>query len=139
MFLDLMGLFDEIEPTLEALQAIKKLPPDDPIIVLSMIRFRHDLADGRSDAAWREYQDGIGPVLEEYGAKPITQGVVALDLVGPKGQWDVVGAYRYPSPKVLWRFLSDERVLDLIKLRRKAVDDVTMMILTDQINAHGGN
>ena len=132
MFLGLMGLFDEIEPTYDALQAIKKLPPDDPIIVLSLIRFRHDLADGRSDAAWRDYQDGIGPVLKEYGAKRVTNGVVALDLVGPKGQWDVVGAFWYPSPKVLWRFLSDERVLDLTKIRRKAVDDATMMILTDQ-------
>jgi hypothetical protein len=138
MFLGCMGLFDEIEPTYDAMQAIKKLPPDDPIIVLSLLRFRHDLADGRSDAAWRDYQDGIGPVLTEYGAKRVTHGVVALDLVGPKGQWDVVGAFWYPNPKVLWRFMSDERVIDLIKIRRKAADDVTMMILTDQTNAFAG-
>ncbi len=130
-----MGLFDEIEPTYDALQAIKKLPPDDPIIVLSLLRFRHDLADGRSDAAWRDYQNGIGPVITEYGAKRVTHGVVALDLVGPKGQWDVVGALWYPNPKVLWRFMSDERVIDLVKIRRKAADDVTMLILTDQTNA----
>lgn len=130
-----MGLFDEIEPTYNALQAIKKLPPDDPIIVLSLLRFRHDLADGRSDAAWQLYQDGIGPILKEYGAKRVTHGVVALDLVGPKGQWDVVGAFWYPNPRVLWRFLSDGRVIDLIKIRRKAADDVTMMILKDQTNS----
>lgn len=138
MFLGHMGLYDEIEPTFEALQAIKTLPPDDPIIVLSLMRFRHDLADGRSDAAWRDYQNGIGPVLQEYGAKRVTNGVVALDLVGPRGQWDVVGAFWYPNPKVLWRFLSDERVIDLIKVRRKAADDVTMMILKDQTNAFAG-
>lgn len=138
MFLGRMGLYDEIEPTFEALQAIKTLPPDDPIIVLSLMRFRHDLADGRSDAAWRDYQNGIGPVLQEYGAKRVTNGVVALDLVGPRGQWDVVGAFWYPNPKVLWRFLSDERVIDLIKVRRKAADDVTMMILKDQTNAFAG-
>jgi hypothetical protein len=34
--------------------------------------------------------------------------------------------------------MSDERVIDLIKIRRKAADDVTMMILTDQTNAFAG-
>ena len=130
-----MGLFDEIEPALAAPQAIKKLPSEAPIIVLSLLRFRHDLADGRADAAWQTYQSGIGPILHEYGARRVTHGIVALDLVGPAGQWDVVGAFWYPNPKVLWRFLSDERVLDLIKVRRKAADDVTMMILKDQTHS----
>jgi hypothetical protein len=131
LFLSRMGLFDEIEPTLEAFQAIKDLPSDRPIIVLSLLRFRHDLADGRADAAWQEYREGILPVLSEYGAKRITQSPIALQLIGPPGQWDYVGAFWYPNPRVLWRFMSDERVLDLLKIRRKAADDVNMMILQD--------
>ncbi|GIU67033.1 hypothetical protein [Candidatus Phycosocius spiralis] len=126
-----MGLYDEIEPTLEAFQAIKTLPSDQPIIVLSLMRLRLDLADGRADAAWRLYQGGILPILQEFGAKRITQSPIALQLIGPRGQWDYVGAFWYPNPRILWRFLSDERVLDLIKIRRKAVDDVNMMILQD--------
>lgn len=137
MFLQSMGLFDEIEPTLSAVQGIKSLPADEPIMVISLMRMRHDLADGRADAAWAEYQNGIFPVLEEYGGKRIANAKVALALVGPPGQWDIVGAFWYPNPKVLWRFMSDERVIDLMKVRRKAADDVNMIILNDTPDTRG--
>ena len=126
-----MGLFDEIEPTLSAVQGIKSLPTDVPILVISMMRMRHDLADGRADAAWGKYQAGILPILGEYGGRLVTNGRVALALVGPANQWDILGAFWYPNPKVLWRFMSDERVIDLMQLRRTAVDDVNMLILHD--------
>jgi hypothetical protein len=126
-----MGFFDEIEPTLAAVQGIKSLPVDKPILVISLMRMRHDLADGRADAAWAEYQSGIIPVLEEHGGKRIVNASVALALVGPPGQWDILGAFWYPNPKILWRFMSDERTIDLMRVRRKAADDVNMMILHD--------
>jgi hypothetical protein len=126
-----MGLFDEIEPTMSAVQAIKALPSDTPILVISLMRMRHDLADGRADAAWTKYQAGIMPVLEEYGGRRIANASVALALVGPPNQWDILGAFWYPNPKVLWRFMSDERVIDLMKVRRTAADDVNMLILHD--------
>lgn len=126
-----MGFFDEIEPTLAAVQGIKSLPADEPILVISLMRMRHDLADGRADAAWAKYQDGILPVLAEYGGRRIVNASVALALVGPPNQWDIMGAFWYPNPKVLWRFMSDERVIDLMKVRRTAADDVNMLILHD--------
>jgi hypothetical protein len=126
-----MGFFDEIEPTLAAVQGIKSLTVDKPILVISLMRMRHDLADGRADAAWAEYQAGIIPVLEEHGGKRIVNASVALALVGPPGQWDILGAFWYPNPKILWRFMSDERTIDLMRVRRKAADDVNMMILHD--------
>jgi hypothetical protein len=126
-----MGYFDEIEPTLSAVQGIKSLPSDEPILVVSLMRMRHDLPDGRADTAWNIYQDGIIPVLEEYGGRRIVNGSVALALVGPPGQWDLMGAFWYPNPKILWRFMSDERVIDLMKVRRTAADDVNMLIMHD--------
>jgi hypothetical protein len=132
-----MGLFDEIEPTLNAVQGIKSLPVDTPILVVSMMRMRHDLADGRADAAWATYQNGIIPILQEYGGKRVLNASVALALVGPVGQWDLLGAFWYPGPKALWRFMSDERVIDLMKVRRTAADDVNMMILHDVAGSIG--
>jgi hypothetical protein len=126
-----MGLFDEIEPTFNAVQAIKSLPVDIPILVISLLRMRHDLADGRADLAWDTYQQGIIPILAEYGGKRIVNATVALALVGPPNQWDLMGAFWYPGPKALWRFMSDERVIDLMKVRRQAADDVNMLILND--------
>ena len=126
-----MGLYDEIEPTFAAVQGIKSLPADKPIFVLSMVRMRHDLADGRADAAWTAYQAAILPILEEHGGRRITNASVALALVGAPGQWDVLGVFWYPSPINLWHFMSDERMLDLLKLRRTAADDVNMLILHD--------
>ena len=96
-----------------------------------MMRLRHDLADGRADAAWAQYQAGILPVLEEFGGRRIANASVALALVGPPNQWDVLGAFWYPNPKVLWKFMSDERVIDLIKIRRSVADDVNMLVLHD--------
>jgi hypothetical protein len=132
LFHQVMGLFDEIEPTFNAVQAIKALPSDTPILVISLLRMRHDLADGRADAAWATYQQGIIPILEEYGGKRIVNASVAMALVGPPNQWDLMGAFWYPNPKVLWRFMSDERVIDLMTVRRTAADDVNMMILHDK-------
>ena len=126
-----MGFFDEIEPTFNAVQGIKALPSEQPILVISLLRMRHDLADGRADAAWGEYQAGIIPILEEFGGRRIANASVALALVGPPGQWDLLGAFWYPTPKALWRFMSDERVIDLMKIRRLAADDVNMLILHD--------
>ncbi len=126
-----MGYFDEIEPTLAAVQGIKSLPSDKAILVISLMRMRHDLADGRADAAWDEYQAGIIPVLSEHGGKRIVNANVALALVGPANQWDIMGAFWYPNPKILWRFMSDERTIDLMKIRRIAADDVNMLILHD--------
>jgi hypothetical protein len=126
-----MGLFDEIEPTFDAVQAIKALPSDTPILVISLLRMRHDLADGRADVAWATYQEGIIPVLEEYGGRRVVNATVAMAFVGPANQWDLMGAFWYPNPKQLWRFMSDERTIDLLKIRRKAADDVNMLILHD--------
>lgn len=126
-----MGFFDEIEPTLAAVQGIKALPSDKPILVISMMRMRHDLPDGRADSAWAQYQVGILPVLEEFGGRRIANASVALALVGPPNQWDLLGAFWYPGPKALWKFMSDERVIDLMKVRRQAADDVNMLILHD--------
>jgi hypothetical protein len=126
-----MGIFDEIEPTLSAVQGIKSLPADKPLVVVSLMRLRHDLPDGRADTAWKNYQSAILPILEEYGARRIVQATVALALIGPPGQWDVMGAFWYPNPIILWRFMSDERVMELVKGRRTAVDDVNMLILHD--------
>jgi hypothetical protein len=42
-----------------------------------------------------------------------------------------MGTFWYPNPIVLWRFMSDERVVELLKGRRTAVDDVNMLILND--------
>jgi hypothetical protein len=132
-----MGLFDEIEPTFDAVQAIKSLPVDKAILVISMMRMRHDLADGRADGAWNTYQSGIIPILAEFGVKRIANASVALALIGPPGQWDRLGAFWYPNPKILWRFISDERVIELVKVRRTAVDDVNMLILHDVDGALG--
>jgi hypothetical protein len=131
LFDQVMGMYDEIEPTFNAVQAIKSLPETTPILVISMMRMRHDLADGRADAAWSTYQTGIIPILEEFGGKRIVNATVALALVGQQGQWDILGAFWYPGPKALWRFMSDERVIDLMKVRRTAADDVNMLILHD--------
>ncbi|MEN9873241.1 MAG: hypothetical protein RL186_138 [Pseudomonadota bacterium] len=126
-----MALFDEIEPSFDAVQAIKSLPADKPIIVFSMMRMRQDLAEGRADAAWADYQSGIIPVLEEYGGRRIVNASIAFALVGQKAPWDTLGAFWYPSPIILWRFMSDERVLELLKVRRRAAEDVNMLILHD--------
>jgi hypothetical protein len=126
-----MGIFDEIEPTLSAVQGIKSLPSDKPLLVVSLMRLRHDLPDGRADAAWKSYQDAVSPILEEYGARRIAQATVALALIGPPGQWDIMGTFWYPNPIALWRFMSDERIMELLKGRRTAVDDVNMLILHD--------
>jgi hypothetical protein len=125
-------MYDEIEPTPWSVDLIKSLPADLGLTVLSLLRFRRDLADGRSDIAWRKWQDGIGPVLAEYGIRKRVAGEIAFSLIGASGGWDVVGAFWYPGPKILWRFMSDERIIDLLKIRRQAAEDVVMLVIPDR-------
>jgi hypothetical protein len=123
-----MTLFDEIEPTRRAVEKIKSLPADQPLCIVSLLRLRTDLADGRAEAAWEQWQRGIQPVLREYGVEQLMLGEMLFDMVGAGG-WDHVGVYRYPNPIVFWRFMSDERVVDLLRVRRGAAEDVNMLVL----------
>lgn len=124
-----MTLYDEIEPTPIALSKIKDLPADQPVLVLSLLRMRTDLADGRAEAAWREWQAMVTPLLAEYGITRVAVGEVLHDLIGPQAKWDMAGIFWYPNPKVMWKFVSDLRVIELMAVRRKAADDVHMLIL----------
>jgi hypothetical protein len=124
-----MTLYDEIEPTPVALGKIKELPSDQPVIVISLLRMRTDLADGRAEAAWAEWQSKVTPLLREYGVTRVSVGQVLHDLIGTGAKWDMAGVYLYPNPKVLWKFVSDLRVIELMKVRRRAADDVNMLIL----------
>jgi hypothetical protein len=131
-FVIVMGMFDEIEPTPWSVDLIKTLPEDKGLTVLSLLRFRRDLADGRSDRAWQQWQDGIVPVLKEYGCERRIDGDIAFPLIGVNGGWDVVGAFWYPGPRVLWRFMRDARTIDLVKIRRQAAEDVIMLVIPDR-------
>jgi hypothetical protein len=124
-----MTLFDEIEPTPLQVQRIKELPADQPVLVVSLMRLRRDLADGRAEAAWREWQEAVTPILRDYAVLRIAVAEMLFDMIGARGEWDMIGAFQYPNPKVLWRFMSDERVIDLAKVRRRAAADVHMLVM----------
>jgi hypothetical protein len=124
-----MPLYDEIEPTPVAVDQIKSLPSDEPVVIVSMMRLRTDLADGRAEASWNAWQIGVEPLLTEYGITRLLDSEVVFSMVGGSKPWDVIGMFKYPNPKVLWRFMSDPRLLDLLKVRRRAAEDVHMLVL----------
>lgn len=107
-----------VNSTPEAYAAMQKLPEDQPIFMLNLIRFR-DAAeykegsefagkDWTGEQAYAEYSRISGPIAERFGAKVVFAGLPQLMLIGPQNEnWDVAFIVAYPDLKSFLSFVSE--------------------------------
>lgn len=102
----------------KAYAAMQKLPKDQPLHMLNMIRFKDKASyeEGSEFAAkgWTgqeayvEYTRHSSPIANRTGGKPAYFGMPQLTLIGPEHEkWDVIFIVSYPNLASFLALVSD--------------------------------
>jgi uncharacterized protein (DUF1330 family) len=115
-------------PNSEALAAMAAGNPDEPVVMLNLLRYR-DVAesghgvDGLSGRdAYAEYGRRFATLQPRFGGEPIWMGRVLRAIIGAEA-WDVVILVRYPTRRQFVAMLSDADYQAIAPIRAAALAD----------------
>jgi uncharacterized protein (DUF1330 family) len=132
-----------IDPERDQFDAFKKLPRDEPIMMLNLLLFREKAAyeDGRvatGAEAYAAYGEESGPIFRRVGGEIIWRGRPELMLIGPKDKrWDMIFVARYPTAGAFMEMVTDPDYQVAVKHRQAAVRD-SRLIRTAETSNGGG-
>ena len=108
-----------VDPTGADLRRFLEAGPDDPVVMLNLLRFRPD--GGRE--SYERYAREIHPFLEKVGAEMVYVGDTSTALVAPESHdWDAVLLVRYPSRRAFSRMVADPDYQRITSLRTEALE-----------------
>ena len=126
---------EHIDPNPEALDEMRAADPDEPIVMLNMLKFR-DVAlsgfgvDGMSGRdAFMHYGALNDSEDVRYENEPFWFGPAHRTIIGEE-QWDLVILVRYPSRRHFIDKVSDPKYLEISKVRSAALVDSRLVELT---------
>ncbi len=115
--------FDE-----SALVTMAKGNPDEPVVMLNLLRYREVAApghgvDGLSGRdAYAEYGRRFATLEPRFGGKPIWMGRALNTIIGAEA-WDVVILVRYPTRRQFVAMLNDPDYRAIAPIRAAALAD----------------
>ncbi|MBA4808340.1 DUF1330 domain-containing protein [Brevundimonas sp.] len=123
-----------IDPSREAMAAFRDLPPDQPIAMINLLRFRDDAAypadhpdadKGRTGAqAYAAYGKAAAAPFARSGGDQVWLGRPQLTLIGPADEaWDLAFIARYPTAAAFVSMLQDPEYRVAVIHRQAAVAD----------------
>ena len=116
-----------VDPEREQFEAFKRLPRDEPILMLNLVRFRdaatYEGGERVSGAeAYRRYGAASAPVFERVGGSIAWRGDPQCVLIGPTDErWDVAFIAHYPSAAAFLDMVTDSAYREAVKHRQAAV------------------
>ena len=131
-----------ISPNPAATEAFAKLPQDEPIHMLNMIRFKDKAGyaddSGFADKGWsgarayEEYGNRIRHIADRVGSSIVYAGVPQLSMIGPDGEsWDAIFVVRYPDAAAFNALVTDAEYLQHAFHRTAAVADSRLVRLAE--------
>jgi uncharacterized protein (DUF1330 family) len=82
-----------MQPTLEQIQAFMKLPTDQPVVMVNLLKIK--------DAAeYQKYGVAVSKIFNNIGAEMLFSGLCETTLIGG-AEWDAVALARYPNAQAL--------------------------------------
>ncbi|NNF66410.1 MAG: DUF1330 domain-containing protein, partial [Gammaproteobacteria bacterium] len=102
-----------VDPEREQFEAFKKLPRDEPVMMLNLLRFRDKAVyeDGRDVSgheAYETYGKESGPIFARVGGEIIWHGKPECTLIGPRDEhWDLAFIARYPTAGAFLEMVTD--------------------------------
>ena len=114
-----------IYPTPEQMQKLMAGPPDQPVVMVNLLRFkpRADAADEgvSGQEAYMRYASKMREFVESKGGRFIWVGQVDSQVIGEDGEgFHTVGLVEYPSRKAFLEIASDPYVQNDIGAHREA-------------------
>ncbi len=126
-----------IEPQDDRLDELASHPPDEPVVMLNLLRFReqaelHRGVDGLTGKqAYRKYSEAFQKLHPRFGGQPIWMGRTGTVLVGADDEkWDIAILVEYPSRKDFISMLADAEYREVAPLRAAALADAGLNEMT---------
>ena len=111
-----------VDPTGHDLKRFLEEAPDDPVVMLNLLRF----ADG-GRPGYEAYARGIQPFLEKVGARVVYFGDTSTTLVAPASHhWDAVLLVHYPSRRAFSAMVADPEYQRITSLRTAALSEAVL-------------
>ena len=126
-----------VDPEREQFEAFKKLPRDQPVMMLNLLRFRDKAAykDGREMSgaeAYAAYGRESSPVFSRVGGEIRWRGIPELMLIGPPDKhWDLAFVARYPTAAAFLEMVTDPEYKIAVKHRQAAVLDSRLIRIAE--------
>lgn len=117
-----------IDPKVAEREAFVAERPDEPVVMLNLLRFKPD--GGRERYA--DYLAKAQRKADAVGAVIVHFGYGQAPLIAEPGQdWDAVLLVRYPSRRAFGRMVSDPEYLPLAELRAGALVESVLQPTSD--------
>lgn len=111
-----------VNPTGDALNAFVQGEPDEPFVMLNLLRF----AEGGRDS-YDAYSRATAKFLARYGGRLIYAGDGMDPLVAEPGQaWDAVLLVEYPSREAFRQMVADPEYQHVTHLRTRALQEAVL-------------
>jgi uncharacterized protein (DUF1330 family) len=109
-----------IVPTGEQSALLAALPPEEPVVMVNLLRFKQP--DGASHYA--RYAREVGPHLEAVGARALYAGNAQAYVIGEAARpwWDAVLIVEYPTPQAFMSMVTSEGYAEVHVHREAALE-----------------
>ncbi len=112
-----------VDPTGADLKRFLEAGPDEPVVMLNLLRFQ---ADGGRER-YARYAREIVPFLDRVGAEVVYLGDTSTALVAPDAHdWDAVLLVRYPSRRAFSEMVADPEYQRITGLRTAALSEAVL-------------
>lgn len=132
-----------VDPERDQFEEFKKLPRDEPVMMLNLLRFRDKAvyADGRDISgaeAYAAYGRDSTPIFQRVGGEIIWRGDPKVVLIGPRDeQWDMIFVARYPTAGAFLEMVTDPDYREAVRHRQAAVLDSRLIRCGDSVGGEG--
>lgn len=129
-----------IEVDDQALEQMRQAEPDEPVVMLNLLKFRERAltgfgVDGMSgQEAFRRYGELNNAANVRYDSEPVWLGPAHRTIIGTE-EWDLAILVRYPSRQHFIDKVSDPKYQEISKVRAAALADSSLIELTQLLPA----
>ena len=122
-----------------ALESMKGRDPDEPVVMLNLVRYRDFAASGcgvdglTGRAAYEVYGKAFAGLNPRYGGQPIWMGRALESIVGTDS-WDVVILVRYPTRRQFTDMMSDPDYQAISPIRAASLEDSRLIEMSQLLS-----
>jgi uncharacterized protein (DUF1330 family) len=115
-------------PTAEQLEQLARIPADEPVTMINLLRFNQP--DGVEH--YEQYAREVQPHLERVGGTPIYAGTAETFVIGGglRPWWDAIIVVRYPSRQAFLDMVSGAGYAEAHEHRAAALERAELIATT---------
>jgi uncharacterized protein (DUF1330 family) len=124
-----------IYPTAEQIETLLAGPPDQPVVMVNLLRFKPTADDGDRSGkeAYRQYAQAMQAVVESQGGRFRWIGRVDSVVIGEgAAHFDMIGLIEYPSRQKFVEIALSDRVREIGVDRAAGLESQWLIATTEE-------